>query len=260
MAKNLTLTTAVGCWLALATTSVLAHHQRWRGNLVARPPRPARWESGVSDEHGSTLVEIAASDPNFSTLAAAVKAAGLVETLSGKGPLTVFAPTNAAFAKLPKETLEALLKPENRQQLTAILTYHVVPGKVMAAEVVKLSQAKSAQGATIGIAVKDGKVVLNDSSRVIQTDIQASNGVMHVIDSVILPPEKSGQTIVEIAAANEDFSTLVAAVKAAGLVETLAGQGPFTVFAPTNAAFAKLPQVRSPICSSRKTNRPWLVS
>lgn len=189
-----------------------------------------------------SIVEIAAGNSDFSTLVAAVKAAGLVETLSGKGPFTVFAPTNAAFAKLPKETVESLLKPENKDKLVAILTYHVVPGKVMAADVVKVTEAKSVQGQAIKVQVADGKVKLNGSSTVVKTDIGASNGVIHVIDTVILPPEGSGKSIAEIAIENKDFSTLVAAVKAAGLVETLSGKGPFTVFAPTNAAFEKLPK------------------
>ena len=189
-----------------------------------------------------SIVDIAVSNPDFSTLVAAVKAAGLVETLAGKGPFTVFAPTNAAFAKLPKELLADLLKPENKEKLVAILTYHVVPGKVMAADVVKVTEAKSVQGQAIAVKVANGNVTLNGSSKVIKTDIVGSNGVIHVIDSVILPPEQSAKTIVELAMGSKDLSTLVTAVKAAGLVETLAGKGPFTVFAPTNEAFAKLPK------------------
>ena len=122
----------------------------------------------------------------FKTLAAALQAADLVETLKGKGPFTVFAPTDAAFAKLPKGTVEDLLKPENRAKLTAILTYHVVPGRVMAADVVKLSKAKTAQGSEAKIRVEDGKVYVDDA-QVTATDIKAGNGVIHVIDSVILP-------------------------------------------------------------------------
>lgn len=186
------------------------------------------------------IVETAVGAADLSTLVAAVKQGQLVETLSGKGPFTVFAPINSAFAKLPKETLESLLKDENRGDLQAILTYHVVPGKVMAADVVKLKEAKTAQGSAVKIAVKDGKVFVNDA-QVIKTDIVCSNGVVHLIDSVILPPAPK-PSIVETAVGNEDFSTLVALVKHAGLVETLSGEGPFTVFAPNNAAFAKLPK------------------
>lgn len=138
------------------------------------------------------IVDVAAGNDSFSTLVAAVKAAGLVETLKGDGPFTVFAPTNEAFAKLPEGTVEGLLKPENKQKLIEILTYHVVPGKVLAKDVVGLSEAKSVEGSTIAIKVVDGQVKLNDAT-VIKTDIETSNGVIHVIDSVILPPEKTSQ-------------------------------------------------------------------
>jgi len=133
-----------------------------------------------------TIVENAVATKDFSTLVAAVKAAGLADTLSGKGPFTVFAPTNEAFEKLPKGTVETLLKPENKKKLIAVLTYHVVPGKVMAADVVKLSKAKTVQGSQVKIKVKDGKVKVDDAN-VIKTDIVSKNGVIHVIDSVILP-------------------------------------------------------------------------
>jgi len=248
------------------------------------------------------IVERAIGAGSFNTLVTAVKAAGLVETLAGPGPFTVFAPTDAAFAKLPRATLNALLA--NPAQLAAVLTYHVVPGKVMAADVVGLSSATSVQGEAISIAISGGKVVLNGNSTVTATDIPATNGVIHVIDTVILPPSLSsapaaaapatgsaastgsetyvvkagdnltriarqfgttvaalrsangisgdtiyvGQTlhvptpdILTRAAAAGSFNTLAAAIKAAGLVETLQGPGPFTVFAPTDAAFAKLP-------------------
>ena len=122
----------------------------------------------------------------FTTLVAAVKAAGLVDTLKGPGPFTVFAPTDAAFAKLPPGTLDSLLKPENKAKLVAILTYHVVPGKVMAADVVKLKTAKTVQGQSLTIKVKDGKVMVNNAN-VTKTDIEASNGVIHVIDTVLMP-------------------------------------------------------------------------
>ncbi|MDT8897983.1 fasciclin domain-containing protein [Thermanaerothrix sp. 4228-RoL] len=191
-----------------------------------------------------TIVDIAVADGRFSTLVAAVQAAGLVETLSGEGPFTVFAPTNDAFAKLPKETLDNLLKPENKDQLVKILTYHVVPGKVLASDVVKLSEAQTVAGEPITIKVEGDKVFINDA-QVIITDIEASNGVIHVIDTVILPPSMTAEAktdIVDIAAADGRFTTLVAAVQAAGLVDTLKGEGPFTVFAPTDDAFAKLPE------------------
>jgi uncharacterized surface protein with fasciclin (FAS1) repeats len=134
------------------------------------------------------IVDVAASNSDFSTLVAAVKAAGLVDTLKGDGPFTVFAPTNEAFAKLPAGTVESLLKPENKEKLTAILTYHVVSGKVLAKQVVTIDSATSVQGSKIAVATTDGKVKVNNAN-VVMTDIKASNGVIHVIDSVILPSE-----------------------------------------------------------------------
>ena len=134
-----------------------------------------------------TVVEIAAGNKDFSTLVAAVKAAGLAETLSGTGPFTVFAPTNEAFAKLPEGTVEDLLKPENKEKLTAILTYHVVAGKVLAKDV-KAGDVKTVNGASATIATEGGVTIAG--AKVVKTDIVGSNGVIHVIDSVILPPAK----------------------------------------------------------------------
>ena len=136
------------------------------------------------------IVETAVAAGNFKTLAAALGAAGLINTVSGPGPFTVFAPTDAAFAKLPAGTVENLLKPENKDQLTAILTYHVVAGKVMAADVVKLSEAKTVNGKMLKVKVNGGNVMVDDAN-VTATDIAASNGVIHVIDSVIIPDRKS---------------------------------------------------------------------
>jgi uncharacterized surface protein with fasciclin (FAS1) repeats len=135
--------------------------------------------------HPGDIVAVAAGAGKFNTLVAAVKAAGLVETLQGKGPFTVFAPTDEAFAKLPEGTVASLLKPENKEKLVAILTYHVVPGKVMAADV-KTMKAKTVNGKELSLKVEDGKVTVDDA-KVIKTDIAAKNGVIHVIDSVILP-------------------------------------------------------------------------
>jgi uncharacterized surface protein with fasciclin (FAS1) repeats len=139
----------------------------------------------AADMSKQTVVAIAAGNDDFSTLVAAVKAAGLAETLSGTGPFTVFAPTNAAFAKLPAGTVETLLKPENKAKLTAILTYHVVAGKVLAADV-KTGKVKTVQGGEIEVVVADGKVTV-DGAKVVKTDIVGSNGVIHVIDTVIMP-------------------------------------------------------------------------
>ena len=131
------------------------------------------------------IVAVAAGAGSFNTLVAAVKAAGLVETLQGTGPFTVFAPTDEAFAKLPKGTVESLLKPENKEKLVAILTYHVVAGKVMAADV-KTMKAKTVNGKSLDVKVADGAVTV-DNAKVIKTDVAASNGVIHVIDTVVLP-------------------------------------------------------------------------
>ncbi len=134
----------------------------------------------------NTIVDIAVGNADFSTLVTALSAADLVDTLKGEGPFTVFAPTDDAFAKLPEGTLESLLLPENKQQLTDILLYHVVAGKVMAADVVELTEAETVLGQNVSIKVEDGKVYINESE-VIITDIETSNGVIHVIDTVLLP-------------------------------------------------------------------------
>lgn len=184
------------------------------------------------------IVDIAVEDGRFTTLTAALGAAGLVETLQSEGPFTVFAPTDEAFAKLPEGTVEALLN--DIPTLTSILLYHVVPAGVSSSEVVSLSSVPTAHGKDLAVSLSDGKVMINDS-QVIITDIEASNGIIHVIDSVLLPPAETPD-IVEIAVGDGRFTTLVAALGAAGLVETLQSEGPFTVFAPTDEAFAKLPE------------------
>lgn len=135
------------------------------------------------------IVDTAVKAGSFKTLAAALTAAGLVDTLKGAGPFTVFAPTDEAFAKLPKGTVEDLLKPENKAKLTRILTYHVVPGKVMAADVVTLKSAKAVSGDSLTIMVNAGGVMV-DGAEVVKTDIAASNGVIHVIDTVLMPKAK----------------------------------------------------------------------
>lgn len=132
------------------------------------------------------IVDIAASAGSFKTLVAAVQAAGLVEALKGQGPLTVFAPTDEAFGRLPAGTVENLLKPENKDKLIAVLTYHVVPGRVTASEVVNLNSAKTINGRSLKISAQKGKVMV-DGAQVTATDIMASNGVIHVIDAVVLP-------------------------------------------------------------------------
>ena len=193
---------------------------------------------GRSEAAEKDIVDTAVSAGSFKTLVAAVQAAGLVDALKGKGPLTVLAPTDEAFAKLPKGTVETLLKPENKDKLIAVLTYHVIPAKAMAKDVVKLDSAVTLNGQIVRIDATSGGVTV-DNAKVVKTDIACSNGVIHVIDSVILP---SFETIPEVADKAGDFGTLLAAVKAAGLAEALSGEGPFTVFAPTDEAFAKLPK------------------
>jgi uncharacterized surface protein with fasciclin (FAS1) repeats len=143
-------------------------------------------EGKAKRKMGKDIVDTAVAAGNFKTLATALTAADLVETLKGKGPFTVFAPTDEAFAKLPKGTVEDLLKPENKEKLAGILTYHVVAGRVMAADVVKLTEATTVQGSKVSIKVTDGKVTV-DAANVVKTDIGCSNGVIHVIDAVILP-------------------------------------------------------------------------
>ena len=184
------------------------------------------------------IVEVAAGAGNFNTLLAAAEAAGLVSVLKSDGPLTVFAPTDEAFAKLPAGTVESLLKPENKKTLAAILTYHVVPGKMMAGDVLKKKGLVTANGQRAGIAMKGGKPMI-DNAAIVATDINASNGVIHVIDSVILPEQGD---IVTVATKAGTFKTLAAALTAADLVKTLQSKGPFTVLAPTDEAFAKLPE------------------
>jgi len=136
------------------------------------------------------IVDTAVAAGSFKTLAAALGAADLVETMKGKGPFTVFAPTDEAFAKLPKGTVETLLKPENKDKLVAILTYHVVAGKVKAKKAVTLSKATALNKKDIALAVKGESLTLNGTAKVVKADIMCSNGVIHVIDNVILPPAK----------------------------------------------------------------------
>ncbi|MDT7919233.1 MAG: fasciclin domain-containing protein [Meiothermus sp.] len=138
-----------------------------------------------STTQNQTITQIVATNPNFSTLLAAVQAAGLADTLSGEGPFTVFAPTNEAFAKIPKADLDKLLA--DKAALTKVLTYHVVAGRVPSSQVVTLKEAKTVQGQSVTIQVKDGKVILNGNSTVTAVDIQAKNGIIHVIDTVLLP-------------------------------------------------------------------------
>ena len=197
---------------------------------------------GGGDDHPGNVVQVAQSDSRFSVLVEAVQAAGLTDTLTAPGPYTVFAPTNDAFSALLGElgvTKDQLLA--NKPLLTAVLKYHVVAGQVPSSAV-PLGKALNPVGGGFfkidkvgtSLVITDGR---NRTSKIVQADIAASNGVIHAIDKVLLPADK---TIVQTAIANPDFSILVEAVIAAGLVDTLNAPGPYTVFAPTNAAFASL--------------------
>jgi len=189
-----------------------------------------------ADAPKKDIVDTAVAAGSFKTLVAAVQAAGLVDTLKGPGPFTVFAPTDAAFAKLPKGTVESLLKPENKKKLAAILTLHVVPGRLTAADVSALPRAGTVQGTDILFAATPEGVKV-DRAGVVKADVHATNGVIHVIDRVLLPKD-----VVETAAVAGQFKTLLAAAKAAGLVDALkAPDATLTVFAPTDKAFAALP-------------------
>lgn len=201
--------------------------------------------SGSSASRSSAdqnIVQTAIAAGQFNTLASLLTKAGLVDTLSTGGPFTVFAPTDAAFAKVPKATLDALA--ENPAQLKSVLLYHVVPDRVAAADVVKLTSAKTLEGRSVAIKVVDGSVYI-DMAKVTTPDVTASNGVIHVIDSVLIPkaaPATPAKNIVQTAIAAGQFKTLASLLTKAGLAGTLQGKGPFTVFAPTDAAFAKVPK------------------
>jgi len=199
------------------------------------------------DAPKTDTVDTAVAAGSFKTLVAAVQAAGLVETLKGTGPFTVFAPSDEAFAKLPEGLVTELVKPENKAVLTQILTYHVVAGDLQSSDLIPGNRApKTVQGGRLSI-YKSANGVMVNKSMVTAANILTTNGVIHVIDSVLLPkgiklpkiPPKPVD-IVDTAVAAGSFKTLVKAVQAAGLVETLKGTGPFTVFAPTDAAFAKV--------------------
>jgi transforming growth factor-beta-induced protein len=189
----------------------------------------------MPEQEATDIVDTAVAAGNFTTLAAALGAADLVDTLKGPGPFTVFAPTDDAFAALPAGTVDALLA--DVPALTDVLLNHVVSGDVRAADVIGLSSATTVGDDTLYIDIVDGNVIINGSVQVTATDIVASNGVIHVIDAVILPLDD----IVDTAVAAGAFDTLAVALDAAGLIDTLKGPGPFTVFAPTDDAFAALP-------------------
>ena len=237
--------------LALAMLAVACGSDASDENVAETPATSEETETsedGMADDPG-TIVDVAVGAGSFTTLVAAVTEAGLVDTLSGAGPFTVFAPTDDAFAAALDAlglTAEELLASDD---LAAILTYHVVAGEVDAATAISLDgqSAETVNGASIDISVVDGNVMINNAT-VIGADVAASNGIIHIIDTVLLPPTDDATTedamaddpgtIVDVAVGAGSFTTLVAAVAEAGLVDTLSGEGPFTVFAPTDDAFA----------------------
>ncbi len=221
---------------------------------------------GMAQDPAATA---ASNNPQLTTLVAAVKAAGLVDTLNGPGPFTIFAPANSAFAKLPAGTVDSLLKPENKATLTSILTYHVIAGKKLSSkDLAKMASIKTIQGETLALKVS-GKNITVNKSKVVLADVQVANGTVFIIDTILMPANPAPGTPVAAeadatavgvpatgkgslagmatdpaataASNNPQLTTLVAAVKAAGLVDTLNGPGPFTIFAPVNSAFDKLP-------------------
>lgn len=198
------------------------------------------WIRTYGDAGPSDLVATALSDGRFKTLTKALTSAGLVETLQGEGPFTVFAPTDEAFGKLPAGVVSSLLKPGNSEELGNILKYHVLAGSITLAGALEAEDAKAITGKSISVTFFDGKIRVNEST-LLNSDIQCSNGTIHVIDSVLLPP-KPGNDLVAIAKRSGKFSTLLAAAQAAGLSDTLSGASGITILAPTDEAFSKLPE------------------
>jgi transforming growth factor-beta-induced protein len=194
-----------------------------------------------------TVVDLAVATPDLSTLVTALAAANLVDTLSGRGPWTVFAPTNEAFALLPPADLEFLLDPENIDKLVSVLTYHVKTDRLRAEDLQNGQQLETVQGDDVGVTIleRSGRVFIGDGE-VTTADIGATNGIVHIIDRVLLPPggggERPSASIVQLAGTTPELFVLATALRAADLEGTLSGGGPFTVFAPTNDAFRALPE------------------
>ncbi len=263
---GLTLTGAlITSGAALAATTPVASQ---RDAVKAGVPATGKGSlKGMAQDPAATA---ASNNPALSTLVAAVKAAGLVDTLNGPGPFTIFAPANSAFAKLPAGTVDTLVKPENKATLTSILTYHVIAGKKLSSkDLAKTSTYTTVNGESLSVKVTGKKITVNGTTKVVLADVQVANGTVFIIDSVLMPKNPAAGTpmateadaaavgvpatgsgslkgmaadpAATAASNNPALTTLVAAVKAAGLVDTLNGPGPFTIFAPINSAFAKLP-------------------
>lgn len=209
-----------------------------KGEAAPEGSTTKRRDPKGSNTGSNTIVDVAARAGAFKTLLAAARAAGLAGALAGDGPFTVLAPTDEAFAKIPAERLQALLKPENRGTLAAILKFHVIPGRAGLADVVGQRRIATLNGQSVRVRVRQGRVRVGGAT-ILTADVGASNGVIHVIDRVLIPETR---TIVGLAADQGSFKTLIAAAKAAGLAGALSGEGPLTVFAPTDEAFAKLPK------------------
>lgn len=240
--------TLAGGLVALPSAALAGDGCSWSGDHASKkskaPEAAASWSAGTTYQEVGTyekksVVDVVAGSENHKVLTSLVQQAGLIGTLNGDGPFTVFAPTDEAFAAVPKDTLNAVAADE--ELLRGVLTYHVVAGTIPA-------PSQSAMKGTVnGAEVKIGATLKVGDANVIAS-VPTSNGIVHVIDSVLLPPAKETaaaekkQTIAEIAAGNQDFSTLVAALQAAELVDALNGSGNYTVFAPTNEAFAALPE------------------
>lgn len=221
-------------------------------SAVAEPPcQPPQHKTSINaqnhEDQRASILETAARAGQFKTLTTALLATELDNALRGSGPFTVFAPSDAAFAKLSAGTLESLLQPENKAKLQDILKYHVVPGRVLAQDVVKVNSTKTLLGRE-RLAITSNTGIKINNAAVTKADILCSNGVIHVIDSVLLPPDASSVSnprrsngILAVAEKAGTFKTLLAALKVTGLDAALEQDGPFTVFAPTDDAFAKLP-------------------
>ncbi len=201
--------------------------------------------ASAQDDGTKTIIDVAAENGNFTTLLSALDTAGLTDTLRGEGPFTVFAPTDEAFKALPNETIGALLN--DTEALKKVLLYHALSGKVMAADVANTTNVTTLQGSSIPVNITEQGVFIGNV-KVVATDVEASNGVIHIIDAVLIPPEEATpeepvqeKDIIETARAEGNFTTLLTAIDAAQLTATLKGEGPFTVFAPKDEAFAALP-------------------
>jgi transforming growth factor-beta-induced protein len=264
------LTAASGSTGALAASSSKKAVPTASATDAKKVGIPATGKGSLKGMAQDPAATAASNNPQLTTLVAAVKAAGLVDTLNGPGPFTIFAPANSAFAKLPAGTVDTLVKPENKATLTSILTYHVVAGKKLSSkDLASMPSLTTVNGEKLAIKVSGKTITVNGTTKVALADVQVANGTVFIIDSVLMPPAKpqgplaaseadaakagvpatgagslkgmAADPAATAASNNPQLSTLVAAVKAAGLVDTLNGPGPFTIFAPANSAFAALP-------------------